>query len=639
VLVKRSRREAVASGRSAVRLRVFWFIFLAGCTSLAPRPVSAASSDSATSVSPPPIASGLDAYGGTPDLRCPAGPARHFYTQKIGSHWWLCDPAGNGFFLKGAYFVTWTDSSLLGNKVAHKYATGPNSNWEANWGLQAVRRLKLWGFNTLSEYTSEYAWPGMQAGWNTADGTMPQKMPFFFYENPSGYSLTNNSNYASAPVKDILNGVKSTVFTGYRSHIIDAFDANFGAWLAGALQHDWGTGVALGLHSDYFIGFDMDESDDTMGIRAGPDFATVDDAYTAQLQPGHNMPQTAWLVLVAAPTQTANANVGVHYSDPTVYSKQALSSYFANEYANQIAALNTAWGAHYTTFGTSDPAGVAGIQSGAYQSFGTGTGLLDEDGTCPSKAGGQSCWIGTDPYNLTGETAPMQADLSGFFSYWLDQYFGAQKTQYSRYAPGYLLTQEIGGWGAPPRKEVLTEAAKYVDLFTLPEVPPYPCSNCTDAQARINFTAQYGGDKPWLNVQAFVAQPDSYMAAIMPPPGYSGKPAFTTQRERGAAYQKMVSTFVDAADGNGTYHIVGFEWWTMYDMISLKGNWGLVTPNDNAYDGREAIIATGTDRWGYPTGGEKANFGDFLDSVQAANVGVYSRLIASPANPVLTPAR
>jgi hypothetical protein len=572
-------------------------------------------------------------------VRCPAGRARHFYTQKLGKRWWLCDPAGNGFFLKGVYFVTWSDSSVLGNAVAQKYAAGPNSNWEANWGQQAVRRLKHWGFNTLGEYTSEYAWPGMREGWDTTDGTMPDKMPFFSYVNPSGYSRTNSGNYASGPVKDILDGIKSTVYTGYRSHIIDAFDANFGKWLAGSLQHEWGTSVALGLHNDYFIGFDMDESDDTMGIRAGPDFGTLDDAYAGQLQPGHNMPQTAWLVLVAAPTQTSNRDGSVHYNDPTVYSKQALGSYFAKEYRGRIAALNTAWGANYTTFGTSDAGGAAGIPRGVYASFGAGTGLLDEDGTCPSKAAGQSCWIGADPYNLIGESAAMQADLSGFFSYWLDQYFGAQKTQYKRYAPGYLLTQEIGGWGAPPRKEVLTEAAKYVDMFTLQEVPPYPCANCTDAQARINFTARYGGDKPWLNQQGFVAQPDSYMAATMPPPGYSGQPAFGTQRERGAAYQKMVNTFADAADDKGTYHIVGFEWWAMYDMVSQNMNWGLATPNDNAYDGREAIRASGTDQWGYRTGGENADYGDFLDSVQSANVGLYSRLIGTRARPVSTPVR
>ncbi len=597
-----------------------------GCTSSwsGPTPIA---SPIATATSSAAGESGLDAYGGTIAIQCPAGPKAHFYTQKIGNRWWLCDPAGNAFFLRGVYDVTWTDSTTLTNKVKRKYASGSNRDWQANWGLQSVRRLELWGFDTLSEYSSEYTWPGMRANWRTSDGTIPQKMPFLFYENPSLYSLTNAGNYAKAPVKDIFNGVKSNIYTGYRSHIIDAWDPDFGAWLAGNLQHDWGTGVALGLHNDYFIGFDMDESDDTMGIRAGPDFETVDDVYTGQLDAGHAVPSTAWLVLVTNPMQAANSSLHVNYSNKTVFSKQAMSAYFSKEYEGKIAALNAAWGSNYTTFGTTDRGGTAAIQIGTYASFGAGHGLLDEDGSCPSRARFHGCWVGTDSINLTGETAAMQADMSGFLSSWLDQYFGAQKMQYDRYAPGYLLTQEIGGWGAPPRREVLTEAAKYVDIFTLESVPPYLCSNCTDAQARINFTAQYGGDKPWVNWQGFIAQSDSYMAGTMAS-GYSGTPAFTTQAARGMAYQNMVSTFLNAADANGTYHIVGFEWWGMYDMITQKTNWGLLTPNDNTYDGREAIIAKGIDRWGYPTGGEAANYGDFVDSVQSANEGIYTQLIA-----------
>jgi len=598
-------------------------LFIAiGCTSSWSSPASTP----IPTATPGASAEGLDAYGGTTAISCPAGAKPHFYTQKIGNRWWLCDPAGNGFFLKGVYDVTWTDSSILTDKVKNKYARGGSPNWQANWGLQSVRRLGLWGFDALSEYSSEYTWPGMRANWNTSDGTMPQRMPFLYYENPSLYSLSNAGHYANTPVKDILNGVKKDIYTGYRSHIIDAFDPNFGAWLAGSLQHDWGTGVALGLHNDYFIGFDMDESDDTMGIRAGPDFETVDDADSGQLDSGHNMPSTAWLVLVTDPIQTINNHLKVSYSNPTVFSKQAMSTYFSGEYRGKIAALNAAWGSNYSRFGTTDRGGAAAIQNGTYTSFGTGHGLLDEDGSCPSRRRGMTCWVGSDPINLTGETPAMQADMSGFFSYWLDQYFGAQKTQYQRYAPGYLLTQEIGGWGAPPRKEVLTEAAKYVDIFTLESVPPYVCSNCTDAQARINFTAQYGGDKPWINWQGFVAQADSYMSAA--PPLTSRAPAFSTQRARGASYQTMVKTFLSAADSAGTYHIVGFEWWGMYDMISQQTNWGLLTPNDNAYDGREAIIAAGVDQWGYPTGGETADYGDFIYSVRSANFSIYGWLAA-----------
>ena len=40
------------------------------------------------------------------------------------------------------------------------------------------------------------------------------------------------------------------------------------------------------------------------------------------------------------------------------------------------------------------------------------------------------------------------------------------------------------------------------------------------------------------------------------------------------------------------------------DKPAERANWGLVTPRDNAYDGKEAVEVRGKDRWGYCTGGE-----------------------------------
>jgi hypothetical protein len=33
-----------------------------------------------------------------------------------------------------------------------------------------------------------------------------------------------------------------------------------------------------------------------------------------------------------------------------------------------------------------------------------------------------------------------------------------------------------------------------------------------------------------------------------------------------------------------------------------------------------AVVAPGTDPWGYPTGGEEKNYGNFLDDVRTANL-------------------
>ena len=138
---------------------------------------------------------------------------------------------------------------------------------------------------------------------------------------------------------------------------------------------------------------------------------------------------------------------GVTYSDTTVYTKQAFSTWLAARYSNNIAALNSAWNSNYSTFGA----------SGA--GWGVGSGIIDENGTCPSKSNGQSCWVG-NVYTLAGETTTMQSDMSAFYVYYLDQYFSVMQSRFSAAAPGVLLQMQLGGWGAPPRKEVLTEAAQ-----------------------------------------------------------------------------------------------------------------------------------------------------------------------------------
>ncbi|HXN24645.1 MAG TPA: hypothetical protein VOA41_18065, partial [Candidatus Dormibacteraeota bacterium] len=85
-----------------------------------------------------------------------------------------------------------------------------------------------------------------------------------------------------------------------------------------------------------------------------------------------------------------------------------------------------------------------------------------------------------------------------------------------------------------------------------------------------------------------------------------------------------------AKDSAGTYHFVGYKWWQYYDSRGEQGNWGFVTPRDNPYDGASAIITPGTDAFGYPTGGERVNYGDFVTAAKAANLNVYKTLLNLP---------
>ncbi|HEV2299104.1 MAG TPA: hypothetical protein VGR72_11375, partial [Candidatus Acidoferrales bacterium] len=81
-----------------------------------------------------------------------------------------------------------------------------------------------------------------------------------------------------------------------------------------------------------------------------------------------------------------------------------------------------------------------------------------------------------------------------------------------------------------------------------------------------------------------------------------------------------VSSLLTTPGFNGTYPLVGFNWWSWQDFQNW--NQGLVSIHDNAYDGHEAV--TGTVACSPPLqaiacGGESANYGDAISEVRAAN--------------------
>ena len=82
-----------------------------------------------------------------------------------------------------------------------------------------------------------------------------------------------------------------------------------------------------------------------------------------------------------------------------------------------------------------------------------------------------------------------------------------------------------------------------------------------------------------------------------------------------------VNSFLNAANTvYNDYTVSGFRWWALHDSWGEKENWGLISLKDNPYDGRSAVVRLGTDPWGYATGGEEKNYGDFIDTAHSANL-------------------
>src|SRR5713101_61735 len=288
-----------------------------------PTPTPTPTATPAPSSTPTPVA-GLDQYGGVTSVACPNGPKPHFYTQKIGDRWWLCDPAGNGFFMKGVAYIDSNVDSSQNTLNQTKYATGPYTGpgqWIFNWDLEMMHRLQAWGFNTVADSSYGGLWPvTVNNQWNTSDNTIPNKLPFTYEVQITTYAFKNIANCgAPSPLKDLMNGIGSA-YTGWRLNYGDYFDPHFSACVGGIVQYSGIHGIATGIHNDYLLYITIDEGDQTGGVvpSAGSDFPS--------LPAGHNVDaQAGWVTLATAPTQTSNSTWGATYSDTTVYTKQELS--------------------------------------------------------------------------------------------------------------------------------------------------------------------------------------------------------------------------------------------------------------------------------------------------------------------------
>jgi len=367
---------------------------------------------------------------------------------------------------------------------------------------------------------------------------------------------------------------------------------------------------ATQANSPWTMGFSLGESDYMWGFGAGSttDFATV--------PPGHNSPHLGWIVLITSPTQTSNSAWNATYTDTTVYAKQALQNFLQTRYGT-IAALNTAWGSSYTAFGSAG-------------GWGTGTGLLDEDG--------RHTWVGNWD-TLAGETAAMQTDLNDFLFQYASQWFKTQHDAVKAVYPNmlYLGPNVVGSWGTPPRKQILQAAGLYIDVLMTSLG-----SLATDDQARLDYTMQYLGDKPIASWTGFPANPDSSLWRYANPATYL---ASSTQAQRGQSYSQLLNWFWNATVTStvptvgGTKPYIGVRWWGFQDAWAEKTNWGLVSLRDNAYDGKEATVSGGKpgvtgsaqckDPWGYPCGAEERDYGDFISSVRDANMKLLNSLVTA----------
>jgi len=144
------------------------------------------------------------------------------------------------------------------------------------------------------------------------------------------------------------------------------------------------------------------------------------------------------------------------------------------------------------------------------------------------------------------------------------------------------------------------------------------------SQAELNWVVQQTGDVPIAIWYGVTANADSGRWRY---PGYGNGTTWglSTESARGQRYQADIQALASqTAASTGAKPYVGLMFWQYLDNFAEQTNWGLVSLMDNAYNGKEAITATGSDPWGFVTGGEEKTYTNFLDYVTTTNGNVYS---------------
>ena len=242
--------------------------------------------------------------------------------------------------------------------------------------------------------------------------------------------------------------------------------------------------------------------------------------------------------------------------------------------------------------------------------WGIGSGLLDEDGRPNHQK-----WLGKDFKSLSDSRSPVRSDLNSLLKVVSGHFFRTCRSGIKAAFPKtlYLGPDTLGGYGVPPRPEVLQSAAEYIDVLLLSGTGGFPAKV-------LDYIERYSGDKPIIETNFRAANRDSEFAAY---PMDSGVPGFATQGDRGRDYEHALAYVREASTSTGSHPYVGLLWWQYADNLGEKLNWGLVTRFDNAYDGHEDIrqnVNCSEPLHNLGCGGEQDDYGDVISAVQKANL-------------------
>ncbi len=525
-----------------------------------------------------------DKFGGLIALPSPAGATGYFRIEEAtrgnGSikRWNFVSPLGNALYVRGVQNATYA--------YIERAIMAPYGDNRTSWFTRTLKRIQSWGFNVVADYSHQAFLPvGNQAG---GPKGAEVKMPFIMMLRPAGEATYHPDQCGyKQPIKDIIAGVPGHYGIWDGTPMIDPFDPMWPACVNAEIKQ-WRNNFTSGDFKNipWIVGITTDDADFLWALKGTGDNPLKPDSY----------PHMGFLIAVA------NFSYKDH-KDPKLYAKYAWSAYLEKKYGT-IAALNAAWGSDYTSFG--DDGG-----------YGTGTGVLDEDGR-------HKAWLGADPYMLAGAKPAVQADLDAMLFGYVLTFESVEVKGIRAYDKNHLILgpNALGGVGAyGTRPQVLPALAEAgVDVLYLDYDSVYP------QHVKMATAAYEKTGKPVLLWYAISANQDSSLRGQS-----SGADAdYRTQEKRGQVYADDQRYIFNAQAADGSYPIVGVNFWALTDDNGGEHtNWGLISNRDNPYDGKCAVRATtAKDPWGAHCGGEAADYGDFLSAVTAANGAIVQEMMS-----------
>ena len=533
--------------------------------------------------------SATDKYGGLTALPSPGGATKYFRMEEavrgngssVLKRWNFVSPMGNALYLRAVQNPTY--AAIDPDVMQVRYGSD-----HTHWFTRNLKRMQAWGFNAIGDYAHLAFLPvANQAGGPNGAAV---KMPFILMLRAAAEAAVHPDRCGyKQPIKDIIAGVPGKYRIWDGTPMLDPFDPMWPACVNAEIK-DWRSRFSGGEFKNipWIVGITTEDADYLWALKGTGDNPLKPNSY----------PHMGFLIAVA------NFAYSGH-SDPKLYAKYAWSAYLQKKYAT-VAALNTAWGSSYTSFG--DDGG-----------YGTGTGVLDEDGR-------HKAWMGADPYMLSGAKPAVKADLDALLYQYVFQVESVEVQAIRAYDKNHLILgpNALGGAGAyGTRPQVLPAIADAgVDVLILDYDSVYP-QNVAMATAAYQKTG-----KPVLLWYGISANQDSYWR----PQPASNDADYPTQEKRGQVYAADQQNIFNAHATDGSFPIMGVDFWGLSDdNRGEHTNWGLISNRDNAYDGKCAVRAESKDQWGGHCGGETADYGDFLTAVTAANAAIVQQMTSEAA--------